>query len=345
MVATAVEIGTPVSSVPARVVPTDGGFTAEFPALDGPAQIDVEVKYKRWGIHPLPEVGLTVTDPFGLFEQRLGATPERGRVRVLPTEERIRRLFLPDRVGEGLGDLLSAKRGDGLEFAELRPFRPGDDRRRVNHRASARAGRTWVADRHPERNADVILLADLLFDRGPRNRDVVDRVIRGVASLSSSHLGRHDRVGLVVLGGTVRWVTPRMGTIQRYRVLDALLETQLLHGWAGPMAGLLVNRIVSGHALVVVLTPLLDDVTVTLASDLRGRGFDLVVVECDPEPFLPEARNRSEQIARRIWSMERAALRRRLEERGIIVARWAAGAPLGAVVSDANSRRRLRRPA
>ena len=48
-----------------------------------------------------------------------------------------------------------------------------------------------------------------------------------------------------------------------------------------------------------------------------------MVVECDPEPFLPEARNRSEQIARRIWSMERAALRRRLEERGIIVARWA----------------------
>ena len=340
-----VEIGTPVSSVPARVVPTDGGFTAEFPALDGPAHIDVEVKYKRWGIHPLPEVGLTVTDPFGLFEQRLDAAPGRGRVRVLPTEERIRRLFLPDRVGAGLGDLLSAKRGDGLEFAELRPFRPGDDRRRVNYRASARAGRTWVADRHPERNADVILFADLLFDRGPGNRDVVDRVIRGVASLASSHLGRHDRVGLVVLGGTVRWVTPRMGTIQRYRMLDALLETQLLHGWAGPMAGLLVNRIVSGHALVVVLTPLLDDVTVTLASDLRGRGFDLVVVECDPEPFLPEARNRSEQIARRIWSMERAALRRRLEERGIIVARWEAGAPLGAVVSDANSRRRLRRPA
>ena len=101
----------------------------------------------------------------------------------------------------------------------------------------------------------MILFADLLFDRGPGNRDVVDRVVRGVASLASSHLGRHDRVGLVVLGGTVRWVTPRMGTIQRYRMLDALLETQLLHGWAGPMAGLLVNRIVSGHALVVVSDP------------------------------------------------------------------------------------------
>ena len=56
------------------------------------------------------------------------------------------------------------------------------------------------------------------------------------------------------------------------------------------MAGLLVTRIVTGHALVVALTPLLDDVTVTLVSDLRGRGFDVLVVECDPEPHLPAAR-------------------------------------------------------
>ena len=73
------------------------------------------------------------------------------------------------------------------------------------------------------------------------------------------------------------------------------------------MAGLLVTRIVTGHALVVALTPLLDDVTVTLVSDLRGRGFDVLVVECDPEPHIPAARNRSEQVARRIWSMERGS--------------------------------------
>ena len=339
------EIGNPFSNSPSKVTGDDGGFSAEFPSIDGSARVDVEVRYTRWGIHSLPEVGLTITHPFGLFDQRVAARVEQGRVRVLPTEEHIRRLFLPDRVGAGLGDLVSAKRGDGLEFAELRPFRRGDDLRRVNHRASARAWNTWVSDRHPERNADVILLADLLFDRGPGNQDVIDLVIRGAASLASSHLVRHDRVGLVVLGGTVRWVTPRMGALQRYQMLDALLETQLLHGWAGPMAGLLVKRIVTGHALVVALTPLLDDVTVALASDLRGRGFDLVVVECDPEPHLPTARNRSEQIARRLWVMERAALRRRLEERGVIVVRWAAGIPLAAVVSEANARRRLRRPA
>ena len=339
------EIGYVGSSLPARVTPSDRGFTVELAPLDGSALVDFEVRYPDWGIHPLPELGVRASDWLGLFEQRVVAREEHLRVRVLPTEERIRRLFVPDRVGVGLGDLVSAGRGDGLEFAELRPFRLGDDLRRVNHRASARAGGLWVGDRHPERNADVILLADLLFDRGPGNRAVVDRVVEGAASLASAHIGRHDRVGLVVLGGTVRWVAPRMGSIQRYRILDALLETQLLRGWAGPMAGLLVTRIVTGHALVVTLTPLLDDVTVTLVSDLRGRGFDVLVVECDPEPHIPAARNRSEQVARRIWSMERAALRRRLEERGVVVTRWPAAVSLGAVVVEANSRRRLRRPA
>jgi uncharacterized protein (DUF58 family) len=329
----------------ARETDHDRGFTVELPPLVGSAKVDVEVRYQRWGIHQLPEVGVKVVDWFGLFEQRVVAREERRRVRVLPTEEAIKRLFVPYRVGAGLGDLLSANRGDGLEFADLRPFRPGDDLRRVAHRASARAGGLWVSDRHPERNADVILLADLLFDRGPGNRGVVDQVVQGAASLASAHISRHDRVGLVVLGGTVRWVTPRMGAIHRYRVLDALLETQLMHGWAGPMAGLLVARIVSGHALVVALTPLLDDVTVTLISDLRGRGFDVMVVECDPEPHIPPARKRSEQIARRIWSMERAALRRRLEERGVVVAGWPVGVSLGAVVLEANGRRRLGRPA
>ena len=83
--------------------------------------------------------GARASDWLGLYEQRVVAREEHLRVRVLPTEERIRQLFVPDRVGVGLGDLVSAGRGDGLEFAELRPFRLGDDLRRVNHRASARA--------------------------------------------------------------------------------------------------------------------------------------------------------------------------------------------------------------
>ena len=39
-------------------------------------------------------------------------------------------------------------------------------------------------------------------------------------------------------------------------------------------------------ALVVALTPLLDDRVVRALLDLRGRGFDLVVLEISPLPFV-----------------------------------------------------------
>ena len=215
--------------------PQRQGFHVELAPLDGSALFDFEVRYPEWGIHPLPELGVRASDWLGAVRAAGRSSGRPSQVRVLPTEERIRRLFVPDRVGAGLGDLVSAGRGDGLEFAELRPFRIGDDLRRVNHRASACRG-LWVGDRHPERNADVILLADLLFDRGPGNRAVVDRVVEGgVLGLRPYRPPRSSRSGGA--RRDVRWVAPRMGSIQRYGVLDALLETQLLQGWAGPMAG------------------------------------------------------------------------------------------------------------
>ena len=51
-------------------------------------------------------------------------------------------------------------RADGLEFADTRAFVPGDRLRSVNWRASARRGELIVNERHPDRNADVVLFLD-----------------------------------------------------------------------------------------------------------------------------------------------------------------------------------------
>ena len=45
------------------------------------------------------------------------------------------------------------------------------------------------------------------------------------ATLASHYLERRDRVGLVSFGGILRWLEPGMGPRQRYRLVDALLET------------------------------------------------------------------------------------------------------------------------
>jgi uncharacterized protein (DUF58 family) len=55
------------------------------------------------------------------------------------------------------GNQVAREKGEGIEFADMRPFAPGDRVRRVNWRASARRGELWVNEYHAERNGDVVL--------------------------------------------------------------------------------------------------------------------------------------------------------------------------------------------
>ena len=80
-------------------------------------------------------------------------------VHVLPGIARLRALLAPARTQAALGTRRSPARGDGLELAELRPYVPGDQLRRMHWRATARTGSPYVADRHPERSPDVVLFS------------------------------------------------------------------------------------------------------------------------------------------------------------------------------------------
>ena len=71
-----------------------------------------------------------------------------------------------------VGNQVSRARGDGIEFADIREWAPGDRVRSINWRASARRGELWVNQQHPERNTDVVLFLDTFTDvRDERARD------------------------------------------------------------------------------------------------------------------------------------------------------------------------------
>ena len=77
-------------------------------------------------------------------------------------------------------EVARAERGEGIEFADLRPFVFGDRVRRINWRASARRGELWVNEQHPERNTDVVIFLDSFAEaRRGRRRDARPRRARG----------------------------------------------------------------------------------------------------------------------------------------------------------------------
>ena len=51
------------------------------------------------------------------------------------------------------------------------------------------------------------------------------------------------------------------------------------------------------QALVVAVTPLLDERAVEALADLRARGYDLAIVEVSPVPFAEPGRERGDQLA------------------------------------------------
>jgi uncharacterized protein (DUF58 family) len=224
-------------------------------------------------------------------------TPERPGPGPLP-ESLLRTLDLDVRRRvEGMlaGDHRSSLLGRGTELAQVRPYVPGDDVRRMEWNVTARTGEPHVRIDLAER----VLVTWLVLDNsasmrfGTAERRKAD-VAEGVA-LALGHLAsrRGNRLGVVTFGGTKHSAVPaRQGRTGMLSLLLALREEPPVEG-AGDgtlTAGLgLVGKLAQQRSLVAVI------------SDFRGPrdwrgpllrlagGHDVLAVEIrDPrEQSLP----------------------------------------------------------
>jgi uncharacterized protein (DUF58 family) len=298
------------------------------------------IECPRWGRYRLLGLRVGASDFFGLFDYQARREATTG-VHVFPNTAAIRRLFHPIETQLGAGEVRSRARGEGLEFAELRPYTAGDDPRRIDWRATARRGAPWVATRHPERNSDLVLLVDTLAEPHRDDPRTLDHVVKAAAALAAAHLGRRDRVGLIVFGGMVHWLRPRMFDAQRYRIFEALIDTRLRLSIEPDAARILPPGALPPQALVVGLSPLLDEKVVAAFAEVRGRGFDLAIVEVSADAVLPSPETRAEQLARRIWDLQRDATRRMFRRRGVAVARWDPHEPFSYALAEVAAYRRI----
>ena len=199
----------------------------------------------------------------------------------------------------------------------------GDRVRRINWRASARRGELWVNEQHPERNVDVVLFVDSFAEVRRGSASTLDLAVRAAATLAARYTKRRDRVGLVSFGGYLRWLEPGGGLVQLYRIVDALLDTEITLSHAWKEIDHVPTRTLPPQALVVALTPLLDDRSIRALLDLRARGFDLDVIELSPAAYVDPGTTEAEQLAYRLWRLQREALRSRFHAAGVPVVRVA----------------------
>jgi uncharacterized protein (DUF58 family) len=308
-------------------------------------ELELTLRTRRWGAHVVGPVYARARDPLGFltWESAAGGRPQ---LRVYPREEVLRRILRPRETQVLAGNEVSRRKGEGIEFADIRPFAPGDPLKRVNWRASARGdGSLWVNESHPERNTDVILFLDSFAEARLGGEGTLDLAVRATAAFADAYARRRDRVGLISFGGILRWLVPGTGIVQLYRVVDALLDTQIVLSYYWKEIDVIPRRTLPPSALVIALSPLLDARSVGALLDLRMRGYDLAVIDVSPVPFTRRPQHGLDAVAYDIWRLRRGALRHRLQAAGVAVAEWTEDAPLQAVIEEVREFRRYARHA
>jgi uncharacterized protein (DUF58 family) len=301
--------------------------------------LELRLRCVRWGNYDIGDIRIRARDRLGalVWEDRFDRT---ARLRVYPLPETLRKIVPPVATQPSTGNDVARQKGEGVEFADLREFAPGDRVRSINWRATARRDRLVVNDRHPERNADVILFLDTFAEARGGGRSTLDLAVRATSTLATRYLERRDRVGLVSFGGSLRWLTPGMGLGQRYRIVDSLLESEIVFNYAWKDVSIIPARTLPAQALVLAISPLLDERAVEALADLRARGYDLAIVEVSPVGFAAPGPTEADRLAHRLWLLRREELRARYERLGVAVATWRDDRPLEAALEGVRAFRR-----
>jgi uncharacterized protein (DUF58 family) len=302
--------------------------------------VDLPVRAERWGGMLAGGARVRATGVGGAV-WFTGVARADAAVRVLPGIERLRTLVAPARTQAAVGPRRSGARGEGLELAEVRPWVPGDHARRLHWRATARRGEPYIAERHPERAADVLIFLDTFADlRSPPAREsALTLVVRAAAGLAEAHLRVRDRVGVVTFGGVLDWLAPAAGVAHALRIADALAGTEIVMSYFSHDVAMVPPAILPSRALVLAITPLLDERGARALVDLCARGHDVTVIEIDAPALVGGGRD----PVTRLWLLRRAAMRARLAELGATTAIWDGARPLEAVLEEVTAFRRASR--
>lgn len=131
------------------------------------------------------------------------------------------------------GEYESAFRGRGMEFEEVRDYRPGDDVRHIDWKVTARMGQPFVKVHREERELTVMLVVDVSSSGGfGSSGKTKNEVAAEVAALLAwTAIKSNDRVGLIVFSDHVEhYIPPKKGRAHVWRVIRDILTFQPRRG-------------------------------------------------------------------------------------------------------------------
>jgi len=234
--------------------------------------IEYGLRPQRRGEHGFEPAWIARTSALGMWK-RLDRCGPAQNVRVLPNFARVAALDL--RALEGrlmlLGLRRKRRRGEGMEFHQLRDYAPGDTLRQIDWKATARRARHVSREYQEERDQQVVLLLDCSRRMRAQDGDLTyfDHCLNAALLVAYIALRQGDAIGAMAFGGPDRWIAPRKGRSALGSLLGAVYDLEA--GLESPDYQRAAEKLLERQrrrALVIVVTNSRDDDTGDLAPAL-----------------------------------------------------------------------------
>lgn len=179
-------------------------YTGSLPKGDGVFELSYSLEPVRRGAFAYATAGMRIASFLGFISRQTAVlVPDEAHVFPrLPTEkEGLQSKFYHARTESRL----MKRYGPGSEFAQMRLYRSGDDKKNIHWKRSARCGTLVVRDYEPEQGQNIFIMIDggrlMMAETGGLSK--VDWAVASTISLAQEALEKKDSVGVMGFSNNV----------------------------------------------------------------------------------------------------------------------------------------------
>ena len=181
------------------------------------------------------------------------------------------------------GEYLSAFKGQGIEFSEVREYSPGDDIRSIDWNVTARTGTPYIKKYNEERELTLMIACDVSGSEkfgslGKLKQEVAAEL---TALFALSALTNSDKVGLLLFSDQVElFVPPRKGKKHILRLIREVVAFEPKHtGTRIDLALETLNKVIKRKGILILISDFLVPTSqFATPFKLAAKKFDLVPV-------------------------------------------------------------------
>ena len=160
------------------------------------------------------------------------------------------------------GEYHTAFKGQGMEFAEVRPYQFGDDIRSIDWNVTARTGETYIKKFEEEREQTLMLVVDISGSKqfGSRYKSKREIAAEISAIIAFSAIRNNDKVGLILFSDQIElFVPPKKGKRHVLRLIRDLFAHNQASKRTDINAGLnRVLRVLKRRSIVLLISDFYD---------------------------------------------------------------------------------------